>query len=403
MSYPPPYGGWDPRQFDPHAAMQAARRGATARSILDVGALLGLLAGVGFWSAFFVKMIAPADVFEIFLTMALSAGYAIILPMLLSLLAPWTQAGMALARTRHKTWGQVIAVAAAAFMVFHAFRVIWAWWGSRPAAVATGEDVGLAIGTAIIFIVVPALAWVQAAPDRWVAEVMQAQEVRRLTASQQANLMAAEMSYARAMSLLRRGLANCTAAERAEVAGIFIALQKTENEAVDRILGHMEVTTGINGGPRLLDDPHLNERYAQLHDKLTNLYVETPAHYEELLPAPAPALAAATGATIPAMVRGAHQDAVPAPAEALVSAAASAGSFRGESPQGAATRGEPPQYAAEFRAAREAFRDQGFTAKTLGDLIKKSDRTGREVIRAWVAAGLVERGDSGAYYIIEGA
>lgn len=265
---------------------QHARKARTAMSILDLGAWLGLIAGLIFWAGFFWGMIAPATIVDSVLACALAAGYAVILPMLISLLAPSTPAGMALAETRWKTFGHTLSVAAALFMSYHAFRVLWAWWASRPAVAQTGEDLFLAIGTAIVFIIVPALAWVQIAPDRWVAEIAQAQQVRRMKAAQQANLMAAQLQYARAMALLRRGVANLTAAECEEVAGTLIAMQRAENEAIGQVADGMRLLTGIDTRIPLLDDPQLLDHYDRLTGQLERLIAPINDDYVELEPAP---------------------------------------------------------------------------------------------------------------------
>lgn len=251
---------------------KAAKRNATATSILDVGATVGLFVGTVFWNNLFWLLIAPTGLVEMLLSVALAGGYALILPMLLSLLAPSTPAGMALAETRYKTWGHGIAVAAALYMSFHAFTVVWAWWRSRPAVVETGQDLYLAIGTLIIFIVVPALSWVQIAPDRWVAEIIQAQQVKRLKAAQQANIMAAQIQYARAMALLKRGLANATAEERGELAQTLIAMQRAENEAIYQVADQMRIVTGVDTGVKLLDDPEVERQYHALTETMEQLY-----------------------------------------------------------------------------------------------------------------------------------
>jgi hypothetical protein len=262
-----------------------AKRDATATSILDTAATVGLGVGTVFWNLIFWRFIAPTTWVEMLLAVTFAAGYAIVLPMLLSLLAPSTPAGMALAETKHRTWGYAISVAATIFLCYHAFVVVRSWWASRPGMVETGQDLFLAIGTLIIFVVVPALSWVQTAPDRWVAEVVQAQQVKRLKAAQEANIMAARVQYARGLALLKRGLANATAAERAELAGTLIAMQRAENEAIGQIADQMRIITGVETGVPLLDDPHVEQQYHQLTTGLERLiapindvdYVDLPA------------------------------------------------------------------------------------------------------------------------------
>lgn len=390
--------------YDPSLAHQV-RRATTATSILDVAAHVGLFVGMIFWSLFFFTLIAPVDLVEAILAVALAAGYTVVLPMLISLLAPSTPAGMLLAETRWKTFGHALSVAATLFMSYHAFMMLWSWWAARPTVLATGQDIFLAIGTAIIFIVVPALSWVQTAPDRWVAEVIQARQVQRLKAAQQANIMAAQVQYARALALLKRGLANATAAERAELASTLIAMQRAENEAIGQVADQLRILTGIDGGVSLLDGPELQQQYEQLSTQVERLIA--PVHEADYVAfAPAPTAAAAPP-PVPASFRreapppaaegrGAHQDAIPALAPPLAAAAAA--------PSAAASRSESRRYAAEFRAVAAAFPAPAvFGARQVAETVGKSERTARDMITTWKDAGWVARGEAAnSYYITEG-
>lgn len=247
---------------------QQARRATTATSLLDVAAWVGMGASMIFWSIFFLTLVGPVTLVESLLSVALAGCYTVVLPMLISILAPGTPAGMLLAETRWKTFGHAIAVLATVYMVGHALFALWSWWASRPVVVAAGQDFFLALGSVVVLIIVPALSWVQMAPDRWVAEVIQARQVQRLRAAQQANLMLAQAQYARALALIRRGLANATAREVEEVSGTIVALQRAENEAVGQIADQLAIITGIDTGVSLLDDPAIEQQYHDLADAL---------------------------------------------------------------------------------------------------------------------------------------
>lgn len=388
----------DPRAY---RAQQAARRATTATSILDLAAWIGMFASVLFWNNFFFTLTAPAGIIDALLALAIAAGYAVVLPMLISLLAPSTPAGMALAETRWRTIGHVIAVAATVYMAVHAFYVLWAWWQSRPAVAQAGQDIFLAVGSLIIFVVVPALSWVQIAPDRWAAEVIQAQQVRRLRAAQQANIMAAQLQYARAMALLKRGLANATAAERQELAGTLVAMQRAENEAIVQVADSMRLLTGIDTGVRLLDDPQIEEHFHALTGQVERLFAPiNEADYAELPPAPparqaAPPAAAAAEVREYADARGWHQDAAPAPPPPAAAAA--------ETDASAASRSDSRRLAAEFRAVAAAVPPTAvFTAKMVAGIVNKSERTARDYLTVWLDAGWIARGEApNSYYITE--
>jgi hypothetical protein len=255
---------------------QAARRAATATTILDMAAMIGLGSGILFWGNFFFTIIQPAWLsIDMFLTFAMALGYAIVLPMLLSTLVPSTPAGMLLQSTRWRTWGFAATLAASLYMAWHALIVQMAWWASRPAVVETGQDLWMAIGSCIIFILVPALAWVQAAPDRWVAEVVAAQRVKQLKMAQEASLMLAKAQHLRALSILRRGLANATVNEREEVAATLIMLHRAENESLAQIADGMEAITGIALAIDLPEDrAEVIEAYTGIATDLRRLITE---------------------------------------------------------------------------------------------------------------------------------
>lgn len=366
----------DPRK------QQAARRAATAMSVLDAGAWIGLFVGCLFWNNFFWLMVAPTVPLEMLLSVAMSAGYAVILPMLVSLLAPSTPAGMALAQTRYKTIGNVVAIAAALFMCFHAFMILSSWWAARPTVAAAGQDLLLAVGTMIVFIVVPALAWVQVAPDRWVAEIVQAQQVRRLQAAQQANIMAAQVQYARAMTLLRRGLANATAEERAELAGTLIAMQRAENEAIAQVADQLRLVTGIDTGVRLLDDPAIEQHYFDLTTRMERLIapINEPAISE---PPPLPMAQSA-----PVTTRPNASERVAAPAVAVT---------HGDAPRATAAPNDP-RYEEFYTTARERLLGQTWTIRQLGDSLTVSESQAREFVATWQGLGWVDKTQLRGHY-----
>jgi hypothetical protein len=394
---------------DPRA--QAARRATTATSILDVGAWVGLFAGMLFWSNFFWLILAPQTLPELALMLAMAAGYSLVLPMLLSTLVPSTPAGMLLQQTRWRTVGFFVTIAITGFLGYHALMILWGYWAERPTVAASGQALPMAIASLIIFVFVPALAWVQTAPDRWVAEVQAAMAVRKLKLAQEANLMVAKTQYLRAISLLRRGVANLSVAEHRELAGTLVMFQRAENEAIGTVIDSLEALTGVSTGVCLIDDVELEQAYTGITTQLGRLITQpNEAAYAEdavddyvELPRPA-----ATGANAPPASavavrgesvngRGAHQDATPAgspPPSAVAEAS-------GESRRSAASRGDSRRYAAEFRAVAAALPPHAvFGAKDVAIIVKKSERTARDMIAAWLEAGWAARGEAAnSYYL----
>jgi hypothetical protein len=381
---------------------QQVRRATTATSILDVGAWIGLCAGLLFWANFFWLMIEPALMTEMVQAMAMAAAYSVVLPMLLSTLVPSTPAGMLLQQTRWKTVGFIVTIGITGYLAYHALTVLWAYWASRPNVLASGQDLPLAIGSLIIFVFVPALAWVQAAPDRWVAEVQAAMAVRKLKMAHEANIMAAKTQYLRNISLLRRGIANLSAQEQRELAEGLVMFQRAENEAIGTIVDTLESMTGISTGVNLIGDDELERAYTGITQKLAGLIAEPNVEdYVEAATAPAPPAAAEP----PTGIRPrpdhadravAHQDAAPALSPPPAAAA--------EESSAAALRRAARRYAAEFRSVAAAYPPPAvITSAGVAEVVEKSDRTAREMIAAWLEEGWVARGEAkNSYYITNG-
>ena len=368
----------------------------TASGILEMAALISLATSVCWWTLLFAALIEPAYWTDYALTVLMAASYSIVLPMLISLLAPSTPAGQLLAETKWRTIGHALAVASVLFLSYHAFSAIWAWWQTRPAAVAAGQDLFLAIGTLIVFLVVPALSWAQVAPDRWVAEVVQAQQVRRLRAAQAANVMAAQVQYARAMALLKRGLANATAAERAELAGTLVAMQRAENEAISQVADQLRIITGIDSGVTLLDDDRLLDQYDHLTGQLTGMIAPVAeADYVTLSPR---ATAAPTADTAP----HATNDAPPVTthSNALQRAATTndghATVAHGDTPRRTVAHGGET-YSDHQRAARAAV-GATWTVKQISTTLAVSESQAREMVTAWYDAGQVDKTNLRGHY-----
>jgi hypothetical protein len=382
---------------DPRAYQQAARKATTTMTILEVGAWVGLIAGIVFWANFFFMLMEPVLLTDMLQALSMAIGYSVVLPMLLSTLVPSTPAGQLLQQTRWRTVGFAVTITITLYMGYHALMVLWAYWASLPKAAATGQALPLAIGSLIIFVFVPALAWVQAAPDRWVAEVQSAMAVRRLKMAHEANIMAAKTQYLRTISLLRRGVANLSAQEHAELAGGLIMFQRAENEAIGTIVDTLEAMTGISTGVNLIGDTELEREYTGITRQLAGLIAEpNTADYVEAAPAAAPRhLAAVAEAPVSSHQHEAHQDASPATSPPRRQTA--------EADVSAAQRGAARRYAAEFRAVAEAFPPPAvFTSGRVAEVVDKSDRTAREMLTEWLDAGWVARGEAkNSYYITE--
>jgi hypothetical protein len=215
-----------------------------------------------------------------------------------------------------------------------------------------------------------------------VAEIHQAQQVKRLRAAQQANLMAARIQYARAMTLLKRGLANATAAERAELAGTLIAMQRAENEALTQIGDQMRIITGAESGVALLDDD-LSEVYHGLTHQLDRLIAPVADdHYVNVTPPRAPRATAATTAATAATVGLSNAPRQPTPSQGTAAPAAPAAP--------AVASGSPRQAAAAPPATGHSGPQRALAAATAGDAAATAAHARQHLTGVWNRAD-VER------------
>jgi len=249
--------------------MQRGREGGFLRLACDVGLVLSMVLWI--FAQLSLMQLAPpsGDVAEIALAVlrgcvgiVLALGCAVVLPALLAMITPLTPAGMMLQETRRSTWGFAVMIAAAGFLAYYAYQIVAAFWA------ASLKDPALApmqtVATLIIAVVVPALAFSWSSPLAWLAEVQQAHQVKRLRMAHDAELASMKAAYMRAVDKLRVGLANLTAAERQEVAGVLIGMQRAQNDALTAIAGTFRTLAGAELAVPTTTDDQLVSKYQQI-------------------------------------------------------------------------------------------------------------------------------------------
>src|SRR6266508_4925222 len=197
------------------------QRATVARSALDVIALVFLFSGFAFWSVAFWQLLSPPALLSLLSIQAavLALAFSLAAPLLLSMLVPTTPAGQLLQKTQWATIGFYVILAAAIYLVYQAEQLIELWLYAQPAVAEAGFERRLAIVLVISFVIVPALAWVQLTPERWVQSVQQAHAVKKLEMQQRSELAIIKASLLRAETLAAVGWANLLPGEKDEVLG----------------------------------------------------------------------------------------------------------------------------------------------------------------------------------------
>lgn len=362
---------------------QTLRRPAT---MLDTVALVGLVVMLTFWFRVTWFFFAPQTLasFEALFGMMFSFGLAYALPAMLAALLPSTPAGMLLQRTRHRTWGFAALLGASLFMLWFSWLVMDGWLYQFPNIRGTSMHTPMVIVALILGVLLPTLAWVQVAPDRWLAEVMQAHEVKRLELLHEGQINTIKVQFARQALLLHKGLANLTAAETHELVGAQEAIHRAINTSLRDIARSMNVMTGFDTGVNLLPDPELTT----LYDKLANGLERAQVRLKELpaptgatveLPAPAPAVRHQDAETVD---HGSYRE-----CESPATATGRSGPQRERSTTGDAAAGAG--YEASYTIAREQLGGAAWTRSDLERVLSIRKSKAGELIATWRAMGAV--------------
>jgi hypothetical protein len=256
------------------AAARSMRRPST---ILDTVSLVGLATFFVFWVSVTWVLFAPPTLLSLPALYAamLSLGMTIALPAMLSALIPNTAAGMMLQRARWRTWGFAVTLGCSVFLLYFAAQVLDAWLLQFPMVAETDTHWSLIIVSLIVGVVIPTLSWVQVAPDRWLAEVLQAHEVQKLELYFDGQIAKIKIQFARQALLLQKGIANLTVKECDELVGFQEAINNAINRTLQDVANLMDVRTGRSTGVNLLPDNETTQLYDNLATGLLQAQIRT--------------------------------------------------------------------------------------------------------------------------------
>jgi hypothetical protein len=372
----------DVRKMDMERRYRQLQRATVARSALDVIALVFLFAGFAFWGVTFWQLLSPPSLLSLLSIQAavLALAFALAAPLLLSMLVPTTPAGQLLQKTQWATIGFYVILASALFLVYQAEQMIEIWLYAQPGVVEGHFERRLAIVLVIAFVVVPALAWIQLTPERWVAAVQQAHQVRKLEMQQRGELAIIKASLIRAEMLAARGWANLLPLEQAEaittLRGLLMGSADSMRSVVKTLGLDAELSRSIMGDDEIADQL---DYVTQSIDVLPEI---TPIARVSTIAAVNPP---APGTSAPA---AAHVDARPQSSEARDAESDTDVLSQAESDSvyHAIARALPPVFTAADVATRMQWTDK---------------RSAQRVIRAWLAYGRAHEVRLGRYCLTE--
>lgn len=312
-------------------------------------------------------------------------------PILVSFLIPWSPGGMLLQKVNARTWGFLAVVGCSIYLVYYSIQLQVSWWSAQP-VVADSNLVYQQVFIGIIgFIIIPALLWTPVSDEELQERVKQAHLVQRYRMQTAADIAILDATLLRAQQKAIIGFANLADDEQEELAAVMEGLVTGIDRTLQQIAGNMNMAAetvygeqgrDMFGAPPLADD--LSEILRYVGEAIGGSRMQ--------LAAPPPAQAA-DNAKVPPRVQ--------APS-AAIAATAEASPPPLPPRQSAAERGRAPQYAAEYMAMLRKL-PLPFRSADLATALGKSDRTAREIIKAWCAQGLARPSDDlkNAYYLTE--
>lgn len=330
--------------------------GLNALRLIGLG---GLIAAAIFWWPVQNALSSNQTV-----ALAYTAGLVLAPPALWSFVIPWSPGGMLLQRIQARTVGLYVVFGAAVFFTYYSFKLQSSWWLAQPGTVDSNLVYQQVMVGLLLYIIIPGLIWTPISPDEFETQVKQDQLVKRYEMQTKADIAILDATLLRAQQRAAVGFANLLPAEREELAGVMTGLITGMDDTLQRIAGNFnEAAETIYGqhGTDLFSAPPFASDFADMLDYISESI--SGMGQRELPPA--------TGDTIPV--------GVPVPAPALP----------------AGVRGESLRFPAEYQAARGQLRGVWSDAD-LAKIIGKDPRTARDRIKAWRAAGLVDRDQDGA-------
>ncbi|MDQ2995713.1 MAG: hypothetical protein M3R61_01465 [Chloroflexota bacterium] len=371
------------------------QRATVARSALDVIALIFLGAGFAFWGVAFWQLLTPPALLSLLTIQAavLALVYSLAAPLLLSMLIPTTPAGQLLQKTQWRTIGFPVVIGCAFFLTYQAEYLIEVWLSAQPGVAGASFARPLAISLTIAFVVIPALAWIQLTPERWLAQIQQAHQIKRLTIQQNGELAILKTRLLWAKQKTAVGYANLLPTEQQEVLETMRALFMSIGDTQRSIASSLGISAELERD--MMDDREIADHLEYVAEAMQAHEVTLPAVSRRL--ASDDQAAAIAGEFAAAAAREHRQDAIPVSPPPRSAAAGIAAP-----PQSAADSGSQPQYAEEHHAARQRLTGI-WSSADLGEVIGKSPRAALDRIYAWIHAGLVKRGidGKGTYYFTE--
>lgn len=270
--------------------LRSAQRGGWWQLAGDITLLVSLL----LWFRVQLALVGPAIPpdgavlawaalgFDLLYAGVLALALAVVIPGLVALVLPFNPIGQLLAETKIRTWGALIVLPAALYLLHYAFQVSYAWWAARlPADLVLQQ----AIVSLILQIVIPSLSFSWSSPAAMLLEVHHGQEAERLRRTFRS---AIELIHARHVQVLHQ-LRHATGAQLADAGQQAAVLIAEMDLASARSLRVLADGFRIYGESALAIDLPTDSQIIERAQRIADAFDESAATIIDLPPSPAAA------------------------------------------------------------------------------------------------------------------
>jgi len=200
----------------------------------------------------------------------------VIIPALWSILVPTTPAGQLLQRTQWQTIGFWTILGAALYLTYYAYQWVSLWWFNQTIIRENNLDGPVTIFCLIGFVLVPSLAWTVVTPERWLLQIHQAREVRKIERMMQLEDLSYKAMIARTRAILNAELAGSAVSRISELAGLLMASEKLTHQALYQVAQGYSAMYNAELRLGLESEPDLEERYRTTVNYLVQAHNQTP-------------------------------------------------------------------------------------------------------------------------------
>lgn len=239
----------------------------TAKTGLTVMAIVSMICSAVYWYGVQSQLTSNQAV-----AIAFTAILVLAPPSLVSFLIPWSPAGMLLQKINARTYGYIVIMVCAMFLLYYSFQLQNAWWLSQPVVRDSGYVLPQVLVGIIGFVVIPALLWTPVTSDELVEQVRQAHLVKRYELQTQADIAILRNTLLRAQEKALIGFANLTVQEREELASVMRGLVRGIDSTMKEIATSVKTVSSATIPFTSLED---NEQIKGYLDYIGDALTET--------------------------------------------------------------------------------------------------------------------------------